>query len=285
MDFLSWVLLTIATLLVITILCSSSDQSVEEREVIPAHMWDKAIGKQLKFIRSSHGQWFLENENQHRYLIGIPIKNSLFTLPLNNNNAFGIKPIQIYHRQSMCDVMIQPQYAGHMFQIEQASPNGRMIPATTIFYQQHPQEAQVFRNAQVLLDIRNEKEYVLLRKPIEVNVIMVDMGQLSVSNAERKLTPIYEQTYMAARYCNTRDLWLSIVDFPLPIVVHTINKVHAKYGQGMNVRLFDRSGYCISYEDKKWVTLSVEGYEKFQTTCPNVGFSDLRELAPSAIIF
>lgn len=174
--------------------------------------------------------------------------------------------------------MIRPEHYGHMFQLQNPSP---MTPATAIIQQLRP-SITYFTKVPVLFDIRDEHHYSSLRFPLMVHQIVVDMTGLSVTNTYDKLLPMYTQTYMAAKHCGAKNLWLTMVDFPLPIVIHVINVVHGKYGHGLNVRLFDSSNYCMNGLGR--IVLTLDGLDKFQVTCPNVQLQELLSIAPTVII-
>ncbi len=127
------------------------------------------------------------------------------------------------------------------------------------------------------------KSYVKNSKAPKVpnNVFQVSMDNMTIHNAYQVLEPAYIKTYMEAINRRVKHLWLTLPTYPLPMVIHTINLVHEKYGQGIHVHLYDPNGYCSLHNGR--IVLSMEGVDMFRHTCPH-RFTLMTQCASSAFI-
>jgi hypothetical protein len=115
----------------------------------------------------------------------------------------------------------------------------------------------------------------------DTSIFQVSMDNMTIHNAYQVLEPAYIKTYMEAINRRVKHLWLTLPTYPLPMVIHTINLVHEKYGQGIHVHLYDPNGYCSLHNGR--IVLSMEGVDMFRHTCPH-RFTLMTQCAPSAFV-
>jgi hypothetical protein len=112
------------------------------------------------------------------------------------------------------------------------------------------------RDCKVYFDIRGNKG-VWLETPLNIHQVFVSSMYYNDPKKEPHLKFLlavaYEATYLAARACKAKALWLTLIGGnkrrnPLQLILNAINGVHARLGvEGMPVYLLDLDSRCVSH--------------------------------------